>query len=687
MNIQELSLRMVAMDVAGQDGNPLLIETGRDESLTSISVMLDIVLNGSSELVMLLDTDLRIVWANQTARDKAPARNGSLIGRQCHTLWFNQNGPCPDCPALGTFSTRTELRSELKARDGCHYVVRSHPLKDTSGNVKGAVVFYEDITRRKLAEASACRAEKQYRHLFNNAVEGMFQTTPEGVLIDANIAAATILGYANPAELILTMNDLAARLYLDPQQRGRLMALLRERHVVNGFEVQFRCKDERVIWVELNLRAVFDHRGNFIRTEGFFHDITERKHTEEALRSSELRFRQIVEFAPLPMAIVAADGRMELLNRQCIKTFGYELTDVPTLEIWRQKTSPNEERLQEDFLFWCSALEEIDPPGTGVPPLEQSLICKDGTVREVEYRFVRAGEQLVLALTDLTPRKRLEDIAIQVAKMQALDSIVACTAHGINNPLSVILASVQSISRRLSPQHPTNMAVAARCGIDLEQLQTYLTQREISPALDWIRSAAGQAASVVVSMLDFRRGYGSIKTLHFVSEILDRVLNYASKGHEMELACSINQLTVEREDMALPRIAVCRPEIELVLLTLIRNAVQAMSGRANDPERPLLTLRTYSEGDWQCVAVQDNGPGMDALTREKVFEPLICVRSGTPIKGIGLYIARRLIVQNHGGQLDVTSQPGQGSRFTVRLPFPGATGREPKEPVTRNQDT
>jgi PAS domain S-box-containing protein len=135
-------------------------------------------------------------------------------------------------------------------------------------------------------------AEARYRSIFENAVEGIFQTTPSGQFITANPAMARILGYDNPEDLVNSVTSIEDEIYVDPEDRRQLLENLTTHREANGLEISFFRKDGTTIWVLLHARPVFDKNGRLQVIEGFFADITERKRETEALRISEEYLRK-----------------------------------------------------------------------------------------------------------------------------------------------------------------------------------------------------------------------------------------------------------------------------------------------------------------------------------------------------------------------------------------------------------
>ncbi|MBU0990965.1 MAG: sigma 54-interacting transcriptional regulator [Proteobacteria bacterium] len=149
-----------------------------------------------------------------------------------------------------------------------------------------------DLTGRKKTEEALRQSEEKYRAIFENAVEGIFQTTPKGRFVSANPAMAVMLGYDSVAEMIAQVQDVGTEVYTMNEIRQTFINLLKKNQIVSNFEIQFRRKDGRRIWVSLHARPVCDKKGQLHLIEGIVTDITERKHQTEALEAREAYLRE-----------------------------------------------------------------------------------------------------------------------------------------------------------------------------------------------------------------------------------------------------------------------------------------------------------------------------------------------------------------------------------------------------------
>jgi diguanylate cyclase (GGDEF)-like protein/PAS domain S-box-containing protein len=152
-----------------------------------------------------------------------------------------------------------------------------------SGEILGYLGTLTDISDRKQAEEALQQAEEKYRSIFENAIEGIFQTTPDGRYLSANPALARIYGYESASELIANIHDIDRQLYLDPNRRVEFLRAIEKYGSVSEFESQVYRADGSTIWVSENGRDVRDADDNLLYYEGTVEDITLRKIAEDKL--------------------------------------------------------------------------------------------------------------------------------------------------------------------------------------------------------------------------------------------------------------------------------------------------------------------------------------------------------------------------------------------------------------------
>jgi PAS domain S-box-containing protein len=151
----------------------------------------------------------------------------------------------------------------------------------------------QDVTERKKAEEALREAEQKYRDIFENAGEGIFQSTPDGRYIAANPALARMYRFASPEELIHSCQDISQQVYVDPTRREEFKRQLEEQGAVRGFEHEVFRKDDSRLWISVNAHAVRDEQGAIQYYEGTAQDITERKQAEERLSATTEQLRAL----------------------------------------------------------------------------------------------------------------------------------------------------------------------------------------------------------------------------------------------------------------------------------------------------------------------------------------------------------------------------------------------------------
>ena len=295
--------------------------------------------------VCVLDANGQSFYANQKAREvfgkgTVPHINSEQKAAiyQFYKAGTNQRCPVEDLPimqALRGESVRTE-GVEIRTGDKIIPVESwATPIYDSIGDISYGIIAFTDITERKQAEAALVQAEEKYRRIFENALEGIFQTATDGKLISANPALAQIYGYDSPEELLASVNDIERQLYVEPNRRQEFFALMEKYGTLSEFESEVYRRDGSIIWISEDARTVFDARGEVLYYQGFAEDITLRRLVDverlrftndlekalvaqeklnEALSESESRLTQFLEAMPVGIFVVDGKGKPFYMN-------------------------------------------------------------------------------------------------------------------------------------------------------------------------------------------------------------------------------------------------------------------------------------------------------------------------------------------------------------------------------------
>jgi len=309
-----------------------------------------------------------------------------------------------------------------------------------------------------------------------------------------------------------------------------------------------------------------------------------------------------------------------------------------------------------------------------VAKIERVTWPKDDDLRHYALTFYPlmggGGRGVVIRIDDITQRLSLEEMMVQSEKMLSVGGLAAGMAHEINNPLGAILHNVQNIRRRLSPELPRNQEQASELGIDLPSVSRYLESREVPQLLDGIQQAGARAAKIVTHMLSFSRRSNRQLAPCDLPSLIDQAVEIASNDFDLAIGFDFKgQAIIRQFDPSLGPVPCTANELEQVLLNLLKNAAQAIHQRPQPNEPGRIILRTRLNPPWAEIQVEDNGVGMPEAVRKRTFEPFFTTKEIGQGTGLGLSVSYFIITNNHKGQMEVQSTPGQGTCFTLRLPL------------------
>src|ERR1700687_2270840 len=255
---------------------------GLEESLRQAYAHTESILSSITDTHLLFDRQWRFLYVNDAAVRATGRPREQIIGQILWDLYPDIVETEMGRQYRRAMDERVTIKFEFHyERPNTWWDTRFYPVP------AGLAVFATDITERKRAAHASVEAERKYRDIFENAGEGIFQTTPEGKYIVANPALARMHGFDSPEEFIRCRLDITREVYVDPARRAEFKRLIAEHGVVRGFEHQIYRKDGSRIWISVNARAVRNEQGTIDYYEGTTRDITERKVAEARLTQSE----------------------------------------------------------------------------------------------------------------------------------------------------------------------------------------------------------------------------------------------------------------------------------------------------------------------------------------------------------------------------------------------------------------
>jgi PAS domain S-box-containing protein len=515
----------------------------------------------------------------------------------------------------------------------------------------------QDVTALRSREAQLREAEERFRLSFDEAPIGVALVALDGRWLRVNRALCQIVGYSAEQMLTLGFQDIT-----HPDDVGAdieyIRRLLAGEIETNQIDKRYVHADGHVVWIQLNVSLARDDRGRPLYFITQVQDITGRRTTEEKVRSSEERFRGLLESAPDAMVIVGAEGRIELVNRQTEQLFGYdrgELLGQPVEILIPEKFRPRHAAHRSGFI----GDPKVRPMGAG---LELFGVRRDGTEFPVEISLspmeTDQGRLVSAAIRDITERKRAESIVLGALKrereltesLRELDRIksdfVATVSHELRTPLTNIIGTIEMLAEgdygELNPMQRRTVDVLDRNSHRLLDL--------IKDLLDLNHIESG--------------GLGLQRSATDLGELFERV-------ESQVVSLAANKRIVLRFDSSgdLGHVVVDSHQVERALLNLVTNAIKFT------PDEGTVSVRAERTGDRLRFVVSDTGMGIPENEQPhlftRFFRSSIATENAIPGTGLGLVIVKH-IVEGHGGTISVASKVGEGTTVTVSLPLESA---------------
>ncbi|MEP7264292.1 MAG: PAS domain-containing sensor histidine kinase [Bacteroidota bacterium] len=507
---------------------------------------------------------------------------------------------------------------------------------EKNGKPFRADVIISDITDKKSAERKESETESKYRDLFEKTVDGIYKSSHQGKFLEVNPAVVKMLGYSSKEELMSI--DIKASLYFETSERDN--AVMQDK--AEGISVfRLRKKDGSEIWVEDRGQYVTDSNGQILYHEGILRDVTKRVQAEFLLSKSEKEtadYRKALDQS-LIVSIIDDKGMItyvnenfvhishystkELLSKHHLFLNAYHHSDEFNAEIWstiqRGEVWRGElkNRTKQGSSYWTET--------TVVP-----FLNTDGT----PYQFLSLS-------VDITERKKTqEDIIRKNEELQKTNAELDKFVYSISHDLRAPICSIQGI-----------------INVSLEETTDPYTRE----SLQLIESGANRLDVLIHDILD----YSSNARTALIREAIDfkelfddiimsgKCISIKNKKIDTRLICdnSCNFLGDKKR-------------IVTILKNLISNGMMYHDPLKKNPYVQVSVCVTEMD---VVIEVEDNGIGINEKDIDKIFEMFYRISENSIGSGLGLYIVNET-VSKLNGRIDVQSERGKGSLFTLHLP-------------------
>jgi PAS domain S-box-containing protein len=543
----------------------------------------------------------------------------------------------------------TGLDDETVGLDAVHrgaqdYLVKGHIL-GKSETLQRVINFA--IERKELHKALE-RSEWNLRNSLDNSPMGICIVNVDGEEVYANKVMLSLYGYNSLEELKVTpvKKRYTTESYAEHQMRKEKRQ--RGDYVASNYEVSIVRKDSEIRHLEVFRKEVLwnAHTQYLV----LYNDITKRKKAEDALRESEGKHRTLFETMAQGVVYQNAEGQIISANPAAERILGLTLDQMQG----RTSTDPRWKAIHED---------SSDFPGDTHPAMVALITGKGvrnvimGVFHPSENEYVWININAILQFNqgetkshhvyttfeDITERKkmeeekqRLEEKAQMASRLAAVGEMAAGIAHEINNPLTGVL------------------------GFSKLLLEKENLPEELKDDIKLIADGSQRVADIVRRLLIFARQTKPIRTSVNLNELIDNTLklrDYVLKTANIEVVTSF--------DPELPWSSIDPGQLQQVFMNLIVNAEQAMKkahGRGN------LTVTTEKKGKNIRISFADDGPGVTKENIKRLFQPFFTTKAPGEGTGLGLSLSRSIILE-HGGEINVESEPGHGAQFIIEIPI------------------
>jgi PAS domain S-box-containing protein len=645
----------------GVGGNIAINEPASSDS------RLRLIANATPVLIAYVDAEGRYTFTNSAYAKLHGCDPEELIGKRLAEVAEMAGDPAyleleANLEAALSGGSRTfEISIRFANKRVRHLTVSYVPDIDAQGRVNGVVITINDVTASKEVEADLRRKEQELRDFLENGAVGLHWVGPDGKILWANRAELELLGYSQEEYIGRHIADF----HDDPHVIEDILRRLSARETLHNYEARLKASDGSVRHVLISSNVLWDEQGRFAHTRCFTRDITERKRAEEALRESEERHRAILEqvseaiflLDPISMRFVVANPAFQRLLGYTAEEL-LEMTIYDVLPYERERVNRAVQRALDEGDYYVSdrlyrrkdgSLVNVEVGITPVSYGGRKVLCQ--IVRDITERKESEVQRNQLLLSEHKARTAAEEA------LRVRDELLAVVSHDLKNPLAAIKGNAQLIRRRVEeatlPNSERLMDVLAR--IDDAQARMHMLINEL---MDFGRLQAGEPLTLQ---------HRSTDLVALVRRVVKEQKHITGRRN-ITLAATV-PIIVGRWD----------PErLERVIANLVSNAIKyspaggEITVKVNQETAPDNANGVEGEktGKWASVTVKDQGLGIPPDDLPHIFEWFR--RAGSisgRISGAGIGLASSLhAIRQHGGTIDVESEPGVGSTFTVRLP-------------------
>ncbi|WP_051677087.1 PocR ligand-binding domain-containing protein [Maridesulfovibrio frigidus] len=395
-------------------------------------------------------------------------------------------------------------------------------------------------------------------------------------------------------------------------------------------------------------------------------EIEQRKLAEKKFRNLQTYLSNIIDSMPSALIGVSPDGKITQWNKNAEKISKIPAGQAIGMDLRKALPRLSSKMDQIKLAITCrekqfeSAKPYIHNNKTRYEDLTIYPLIEDGV------------NGAVIRIDDVTERINMEKMMIQSEKMLSIGGLAAGMAHELNNPLAGMTVYANNIKKRLFEDLEKNIEAANECNISLTDFRKYLNQREIAHMLDGILGAGRRAASIINNVLNFSRKSEIKLRQHKITAILDNTLELIANDYSLTKEYDFKRIELVREyDHNIPEVYCEKNEIQQVFLNILKNGAETMAEKEYSDNNPRFICKISKQDKMVVVEIEDNGKGMDKITKARIFEPFYTTKGIGEGTGLGLSVSYFIITNQHSGFMGVQSELNSWTKFIIKLPIKG----------------
>lgn len=606
----------------------------------------DIYLNTLGTIVVMLDTNANIININKEGCNILGGPKNKILGKNFIDTFIPENLQSEIKSVFHTLIDKNMQNREhyvnpvVDFNNETHFIRwTNNSIKDKDGNIRSIISAGVDISNEEALNQKLYTQEHLYKLTFEEADIGIAHVSLDEHWIDVNEYLVNLLGYSKQEFQSLTLKDTT---YIEDYSSSKEMMsqVLSQKKESYHVEHRYVCKNGDIVWVHVAMVLLKDEQGQPLYFLKIIRDISQLKLLMYQLEFEKNKFEKIIEFAPIPIMIYDEDMNIVLANRVFRESIYDDLDEIPTIDIFIQKTFSQEEgdRLHEIKAYYknptlhSNVRQVMQTKNSGQKTALLSAVKLEGDNFSTKTLYM-------IAMLDITDIQKKEELMLAQSRQAAMGDMLAMIAHQWRQPLSVISMVANNIKMKLELSED----------ISNEQLEKFIAR---------VHTQTQYLSHTIEDFRDFFKPDKEKERVELAT-IIKKLQNLIQKSLED------NAITLRLHNVSDITLFTYANQLIQVIINILNNAKDAI--KETQPDNGEITIDTEEKNGELLIKICDNGGGIDKKIESRLGEPYVTSKkeNGT---GLGLYMSKIIMTKQLRGRLFWECDKN-GCCFYVALPI------------------